>query len=52
MNSDEESGADAVSELQRIIAELEDVLADLDLLELHLPSAYVSQAIGHIRSLL
>jgi hypothetical protein len=52
MNGDEDQGADAELELQRILGELEHVLVDLDLLKLHLPGAYVSQAIEHIRSLL
>ena len=52
MNGDEGPREYSESDLQRILVKLEDVLTDLDLFKLHLPGAYVSHAIEHLRSLL
>jgi hypothetical protein len=52
MTGNDEPGAKSGPDLQDILTRLTDVLLDLDDLELHLPGAFVSQAIEHIRSLL
>jgi hypothetical protein len=36
--------------LQQVLGTLEGILAELDRLQLHLPGAFVSQAIDHVRS--
>jgi hypothetical protein len=52
MTANEVPGEQSGPDLHDIVTRLTDVLLDLDDLGLHLPGAYVSQAIEHIRSLL